>query len=125
MKLLPIFLLFLAPFLVKADQLQWLSKKDAQKGVDYLLTKKKVVLWCGCCTGDVKEKVKLLGAKVKHTGTENFYEVIITYKTASKEIKESAIDLAYIHFKKGKLAYCVGTQLEMECDPCTEPFSYK
>lgn len=103
-----------------ADQLAYLSKADAERAAAYIETAKKVIFFCGCCDKSAVEKIKVRGVEVKYTGTEQFYEVYVSY-SYQKEIKSVAVDLAYVWVNiKGELQ-TVGKALGLEHDPCKAP----
>ena len=114
---------------LRADQLAWITEEQAQKAVEFLKTQKQAILYCACCDNDPKQRVKIKNITYRHPkmGGEvqkGYYQVFVTAKVDGKW-QEIALDLAYIHIKKGKKAYCLGKELGFECDPCTEPFAWK
>lgn len=113
-------------FFIYADQLQWLSKEQAEQAVQYLhdAKVKQAVLWCACCDNDPAVKIKIKKAEIRYTGTGDDYEVIITGKRADGTPFSDAVDLAYFHIKSGDQAYCFGAVLNFDCDPCTGPFPW-
>ena len=127
MKALAIGLLLSAfAFTATADQLAYISKEEASRAAAFIQKHKKLILHCGCCSGDTKTRIKVKQINVKHTGYEDYWEVIIRYKVkGEKEIQETAIDLAYVHYKAKKLAKPVGSALNLEMDACVEPFDWK
>lgn len=98
-----------------ADQLAYISKADAEKAVAYLLKHKKIILFCGCCDGSTPSPWKISNAEVRYTGFEEYYEVVITYKSQDG-ITTEAIDLAYVWEKKSRKT--IGELLGLEHDPC-------
>ncbi len=114
--------------ITKADQLAWITKEQADLAVKFLKTQKEVILFCGCCNSDPKQKVKIMSVSSRHPVMggevdEEYYEVVIKAKVNGKVV-EIALDLAYVHIKKAEKAYCLGKELNFECDPCTEPFNW-
>lgn len=108
-----------------ADQLQWLSKEDAQTAATFLQKQKVVLLYCGCCENDPMRYVKIAKVTVQSTGYEGYYEVILRgIDNYGKEVSE-AIDLAYTHIQEDNVAICVGLLLGMECDPCQDIIPWK
>lgn len=121
-------LMFFAPNL-KADQLAWISKEQAEKAVAFLKKNKRVILHCACCDNDPKDKFKIKNITYRHPtmgGEEQkgYYQVFVTIKV-NGEWEEVGLDLAYVHVKQGSKAHCLGTVLGFECDPCIEPFAWK
>lgn len=115
--------------IVKADQLAWITKTQAEKAVEFLQKHKQVILHCACCDNDPKEKVKIKNITYRHptmAGEEqtDYYQVFVTVKVNGK-LEEIGLDLAYVHIKQGKEAHCLGKVLSFECDPCIEPFAWK
>jgi hypothetical protein len=110
----------------KADQLQWLTKDQAEKTVEYFEDNdiKRVILWCACCDNNRMEKVKVTKIYFRKAEDPNYYEVIIEGTGADSRKINEAVDLAYVHIKKNKKAYCLGKELGFECDPCTTPFKW-
>jgi hypothetical protein len=124
-------LIFIALFIfffksAYSDQLQWLTLEQAEKTISFFEDKniKSVILWCACCDGDSKTKVKVRDVKYKKIDKENYYEVYIIGKTADGKKINKAVDLAYVHIKRGGMWYCLGKELNFECNPCTEPFKF-
>lgn len=108
-----------------ADQLQWLSKKEAQTAVTFLQKQKVVLLYCGCCDSDPMRYVKITNVTIQSTGFEGYYEVVLQgIDNYGKEVSE-AIDLAYTHIQNNTVAVCVGLLLGMECDPCQDNIPWK
>jgi len=124
MKRILLSLMFLvAVFSVKADQLAYLTKEQADKAVNYLLKLEFVIEYCGCCEDDYQKFIYFNDVYSKHTGYENYYEVYLTIENYDGTIRSQTIDLAYIHVQTDDgLAHCLGLVLGFECDPCTEPF---
>jgi len=130
-KLFFTFTLFFCVSFAYADQLAWLNFEQAEKAVNFLKSEKKLILYCACCDvygpttlvkiKEVYHRHPSIGDKVY----EEYYEVVVKGVTASGEEIEYGVDLAYVYVKVGKLAKCLGLELGFECDPCTEPFSWK
>jgi hypothetical protein len=110
-----------------ADQLIWISKEQAEKTVKYIQDNNitQVILWCACCGKDPKVKITISQVNYRYTGTDHYYEVVITGKDNKGQPYESAVDLAYVHIKDGKKTQCLGLALGFYCDPCTDPFKWK
>lgn len=126
-----IFTLFILFFTTqtKADQLAWITEAQAQKATEFLKTQKKVILYCACCDNDPKQKVKIKNIVYRHPKMggqvqKDYYQVFVMIKVDGKW-KEVGLDLAYVHIKKGKEAFCLGKELNFKCAPCTEPFAWK
>ena len=118
-KILLIFLLiftFIIP--VKADQLSYLSKKDAKKASRVMKKLDSVYLFCGCCDENVIEVARIVKVEVKFTGYENYYEIILTYKDKKDNLQTMGVDLAYVWSKKNKNIQTIGQILKLEHDPC-------
>ncbi|MDX2359995.1 MAG: hypothetical protein QNK23_04245 [Crocinitomicaceae bacterium] len=118
-KLLTIAVL-LVSFCSFADQLAYISKADAERAVEFISKKKKIYLFCGCCSIVEPKLVKVIEVSAKFTNYENYYEVYIKYKNENGEIVEEPIDLAYVWFKKKKEYFTVGSKLGPDHDPCVE-----
>lgn len=106
-------------FRVYADQLAYISKEDAEKAADFIRSNKNNYLFCGCCDGDVSQKVKVVSVEVRLTGYENYYEVYVTFKGKNK-IETLPIDLAYACYKYKKKYATIGSYLALEHDTCGE-----
>jgi hypothetical protein len=48
---------------------------------------------------------------------QHSFQVILEGKDVSVKKVLIELDLAYVHFKKGKKAQCVGKALKLKCDP--------
>src|SRR5258706_6368496 len=112
---------------VKADQLAWITKDQAEKCVTYFTDNKikEVILFCGCCEKD--SKVKVTVSKVSYRQVKNskeYYEVVIEGTTSQNKKVIKAVDLAYVYIKKDTKSACLGLELEFECDPCSQPFDW-
>jgi hypothetical protein len=83
-----------------------------------------VILWCACCDNDSKTMVLISSITYKQVSDE-YYQVVLVGKTASGQTVTEELDLAYVHVNINGEARCLGTVLEYECDPCTEPFSFR
>ena len=107
-------------FAAKADQLAYISENDARAAVELLQKQKYVLLYCGCCDDDQLQYVKIISVSYRYTGFEQYYEVFVEGVDANGNPVSEAIDLAYAHIQKKKIALCVGKALHLECDPCIE-----
>lgn len=118
--LIGLFLLFLGN--TYADQLQWLSKTDAERAAKYIKKQGKVFLFCGCCDGEHYRKIRPYSTAVKQVENSDKYEVIVTWYTAKNGAPLSEpVDLAYVWVRKKKNWYTVGQILRLEHDPCKLP----
>ena len=129
-----IIFIFLFSFQIKADQLAFLTKDQAEKTVDYLEKKNEVLLWCACCD-DVQNYsgpegvflVQFEEVGFEHTGFDQNYQVFIIanqeHEIYSNKKVKLRLDLAYTHIIDKGIAYTLGTLLGFDCDPCTEPFN--
>lgn len=107
---------FIGTFNASADQLAYISKREAKQAKKLLKTFDAVVLYCGCCSGDTEKRAFISKVKVSKTGYEKFYEVILTYVDEDgKEISEG-IDLAYVWDENKKQT--IGEILGLDHDPC-------
>ncbi len=107
-----------------ADQLQWVTKEEAEATIKYLKENKvkKALLWCACCDDDKPVLLKIKKIEMKYTGYDNFYEVVFTGKLEDGSAFSQGVDLAYIHIRFEDWAYSIGVVMKFECDPCTGPF---
>lgn len=112
------------PMLAKADQLAYMSKEEAIRATNFLKNQSSIILWCACCDGEQKMLVNLQKVNYEYTEYEDFYQVVIEGINNKKQIIIEKLDLAYVHINKNGIAVCLGSELEMDCDPCTEPFAY-
>ncbi len=101
-----------------ADQLAYISKLDADQAAEVISKLKHVYLFCGCCSVVEPVRVKPVNVYTRHTGYENYWEVIIEYKGKDGNIVENALDLAYVWKKKRKKYQTIGEMLGLEHDPC-------
>lgn len=118
-----IFTLF--PWVCKADQLAYITRKQAAKTAKYLKNNqvKEIVLFCGCCKDDVKKKIYVTNVFYRYTGYENYYEVVMEGYDETGYGYSEAVDLAYVHIPINNSWRCLGRMLRFDCDPCTEPFT--
>ncbi len=122
-----LFLAFLfVGFTAKADQLAWISKAQAEETVKYLNGNEpsEIMFWCACCENDERYVYEFVSASFEHTGTDEYYQVIITFNDEKGEERQRKVDLAYVHLKKDGKAECLGRLMDYECSPCTEPFDW-
>lgn len=124
-KLLFIFFILIAVRNASSDQLQWITKQQAEETIAYFEDNEitQVILWCACCDNDTKKLVKNVKVSYKKADDPNYYEVYITGKSEDLNINQS-VDLAYVHIKRGSKWRCLGKELKFECDPCTKSFKY-
>jgi len=123
-KTLLLFLLLFTAFLSKADQLQALTQKQAEKAVTYLKKEPIVILWCSCCDNETPKKVTVNEVFYKKDSVGKYYSVILKGRDESGQEVEEYLDLAYVFVKKGPKAKSLGKVLKFECDPCTQPFNW-
>lgn len=103
-----------------ADQLAYISKEDANRAVELITKAKKVIDYCGCCTGINPLKVKVTDVEARFTNYEEYYEVYITYKDENKVFKTVPVDLAYLWIKHKGVVQTVGKVLELSHDACVK-----
>ena len=120
-----ILLTFFVTYL-KADQLALIDKANAIKAVQFLRLNSDVVLFCGCCDGDIKKKIHVYQAIYKQDPKyKEYYEVSIKYEYQGDSIAGwEPLDLAYVHTQINGLWTPLGKVIGMECDPCVEPFVF-
>jgi hypothetical protein len=108
----------------KSDQLAWITLEQAEKTVEHFEDKEinRVIFWCACCDNDPKTIIKVTDVYYKKVQGYDYYEVWIKGKTTSGKKVNEAVDLAYVHIKRGGLWRCLGLELKFECDPCTKDF---
>ncbi|MCX7878162.1 MAG: hypothetical protein N2510_05900 [Ignavibacteria bacterium] len=125
MKLTPLFFSLIFITSLYSDQLQWLTLEQAKKTIEYLNENdvKEVVLWCACCDNDVKQKVVVEKFYYRQTENPAYYEIVIEGTSTGAPLNK-AVDLAYVHVKRGSKWRCLGKELKFECNPCTKPFKF-
>jgi len=123
-KTLLLFVLLFTAFFSRADQLQALSQKQAEKAVAYLKKEPIVILWCSCCDNEIAMKVTVNEVFYKKDIDGKYYSVILKGRDESGKEVEEYLDLAYVFVKKGQKAKSLGKVLKFECDPCTQPFNW-
>ncbi len=124
-KIFLVLLLFISVKFIYADQLAWITKDQAEATVQYFKDKdiQQAVLWCACCDNDYKLLVEISRIYYKQVeGQDQYYQVWIEGTKQTGGGLKQAVDLAYLHIKKGSKWKCVGTVMGFECDPCTKPF---
>lgn len=124
-----IFTIILLVFLVqnvKADQLAWITKDQAEQTVQYFKDNdiKTVVLFCACCDKDIKMKVTVDKVFYRKTENPDYYEVVIQGTAEDGSRINEGVDLAYVHIKHDSKWRCLGKELGFQCDPCTKPFKF-
>jgi hypothetical protein len=118
------FLLIFSNFIAKADQLEWVTKSQAEQAVNYLKKQSELILWCACCTDDIAERVMLKKVYYEKVENSDYYQVFIEGSNEMGDDIKKGIDLAYVHVKIGKNAVALGRVLKFKCDPCTKPFAW-
>lgn len=115
-----LFLLFVVKFsFVKADQLAFISKEQAEETVAALKKVKSLTLYCGCCDNDTPQKIKVVKIYSRFTGFEGFYEIIVEYKTKDSDtIQKTALDLAYVWVKEKKKFITVAELMKYNYRAC-------
>lgn len=109
----------------RADQLQYVSKDQAQLATEFLSSQKEVLTWCACCNeNNTRTIITLKKVYFEHSGFEDYYKVIIEGKNNRGDKVKMELDLAYVFFKVANKAYNVGLTLGFKCDPCTAPFEW-
>jgi hypothetical protein len=111
---------------VKADQLAWITKDQAEQTVQYFNDNdiKTIVLFCGCCDKDVKMKVSVDKVFYRKTENPDYYEVVIQGNASDGSRINEGVDLAYVHVLRDSKWRCLGKELGFKCDPCTKAFKY-
>jgi len=112
-------LLLLTNF-VKADQLEWITKSEAERAVEVIKKQKKLILYCACCTGDTQELVKIKSAEIQYTGSEDYYTVLISFVGENGEKQSQTIDLAYVWTNSKSQKQTIGQLLSLDHDPCSD-----
>jgi len=102
----------------QADQLAYISKKQAKKARRAMKKMDGVYLFCGCCSGDERKWVQIDKVEVRFTDYENYYEVVITYTDKAGNNQTIGVDLAYVWTNKGGKTQTIGELLGFEHDPC-------
>jgi hypothetical protein len=104
----------------KADQLQWLSKEDADNGKTVIEELGMVYLYCGCCDSDVPALAAVIDVTVTYTGTDNYYELVLEYVDVTGEVQSTTLDLAYVWTIYEGQKETVGSLLGLEHDSCSD-----
>jgi hypothetical protein len=125
MQKLTLSLLFiLLSFYAKADQLAYITQAQAEAAVEMLKVKTELMLFCGCCEGDDKKYIRVMNVAYRHTGHENYYEVVVDGYDQNDLPISRPVDLAYVFTNDKGIASCVGKQLGFACDPCQNLFPW-
>lgn len=125
MKTIILFTFFiLSNFIAKADQLEWVTKSQAEQAVNYLKKQSELILWCACCSDDIAERVMINNVYFEKVENTEYYQVFIKGSNEMGDDFTKGIDLAYVHVKIGKNAVALGRVLKFKCDPCTKPFAW-
>lgn len=104
-----------------ADQLAYISKKEAKKAVKKIGKMESVILFCGCCDDTTPKEVIPIKVYYKYTDYEEYYEVFIEYLDPDGHVHTAALDLAYVWHKTSTGIETIGTLLNLEHDSCKEP----
>ena len=115
-------LLLLFSYSIKADQLSYISKSQADSAIISLKQHQKILLWCACCDNDPKIVVTIQDIKIQFADYKELYQIKIIGIDSSGNQKKYELDLAYVHILKDGKWYCLGEELGFKCDPCTMPF---
>jgi hypothetical protein len=110
-----------------ADQLAKITKKQAEKTVEYIKNNKidRAILYCGCCLDeDQPEMVYVTGAHIK-AREGNLYSVVLEGTYPNGQPFDESIDLAYVHIKISGMGKTLGKALDFECDPCIPEFVWE
>ena len=101
----------------KAEELLYLSKKDAAKAAKFINKQTQLYLFCGCCTSSEKELITVVNAIVKEIDKKHC-EVTLNYTNSNGEPKTKEVDLANLWLKEKKRSITVGQALDFEYDKC-------
>ncbi|MBI3366637.1 hypothetical protein HY041_03360 [Candidatus Roizmanbacteria bacterium] len=125
-KITLIFLFLFTAKLAYSDQLAWLTKDQAEQTITYFQNHNinEVILYCGCCDGDTKIKVAVSKIYSRQATDPQYWEIVIEGTTPGGNKIIRAVDLAYVHIKRGSKARCLGKELGFYCDPCVKPFKW-
>jgi hypothetical protein len=120
MKKIVIILIFMAlGNYVKADQLEWISKTDAQNAAELIRNTDFVFLYCGCCDNSPVRKAFVTNVDIIYTGFENYYSLLLYYTDEDGQAHSETLDLAYVWMYFEMEKYTVGQLLGLEHDPCS------
>jgi len=114
------FLFLTLGFFAKADQLQWLSKEDAENAQTVIEELGMVYLYCGCCDSDVPVLAAVVDMTLNYTGTDDYYEIELTYVDVTGEVLTTTLDLAYVWTITEGQKETVGSLIGLEHDPCSD-----
>jgi len=123
-RMLLIAALLCAAAISKADQLAYITKEQAKAATEFIKQQAEVVLWCACCDNDGVRVMQVTNVYYKYTDVESFYQVVLVGSDYMDTTAEFELDLAYVHYRDGDMAYNVGKALGLSCDPCTNPFEW-
>ncbi len=124
-KLLIIIILLLSTQSIFADQLAWITKEQASSAIEIIDQQKEILLFCGCCDNTPKIYLKPKKSRIQYTGTDNYFEVILNATDANGQEQEQALDLAYVFINIDGKANCLGKEMSLTCDPCTDIFVWE
>lgn len=127
MKSTPLFIVLLLIFSqnIFADQLAWITKKQAISAVDIINGQNELLLFCGCCDSDPKVYLQNIKCRMQYAGSNDYFEVLVTGHNKEGQQQEHAVDLAYVFVNVEGVAKCLGKELTLECDPCTGTFAWE
>jgi hypothetical protein len=101
-------LLFLIPSIVKADQLVYVTKDQAQQAKEIILSQKQVILACTCCNDTSKTYINVFDVVLIRR--DNLYSVEIEGETRYAKHFSGFIDLAYCFTEKRGYAVSIAKQ---------------
>lgn len=120
---------------LRADQLLYITKTQAEQAVELLSKHSELLIWCACCATESEtwslvkiRKVYMsfpLDGRYSDENGDDYYVVIVEgIDHEGKKVKEE-LDLAYTHVRTlGGWTECVGQLIEADCSPCTPHFPW-
>ncbi len=134
------------PQVIPADQLAWNTKEECQRALKELSPGALLVSYCsGCLDPDTIEIRRIISAEVVHTGSQEYHEVIVSYRRLYRSVKpvngyhlpdsieyepfplekdkgveatgREGIDFAYVYVHlQGDIYVCLGKLLNLYCE---------
>ena len=92
-----------------------------------------LIIYCGCCNRDklterpvfiTVEDVWYVKWGEKVMDSDEGYVVFVKGYNSEGMLEEYDLDLAYVFYRAGTSARCVGEKLGFECDPCIASFTW-
>ena len=107
-------------FSAMADQLAYMSEKQAKAAVELLQKQQFVLLYCPICDEQYKIYVELESVSYRFTNYMDYFEVLVEGIDSKGNNVSETIDLAYAYIMENQEGRCICDVLSYGC-PEVEP----